>query len=152
MDDLWIDLDLKRVLGGLEVWFKTDPRLEQFIKDLSTGRTDDLTAFGRTWVPVNPDVIKVYRVNNPVDATSYLLGNVGGELLDYNGPNVRANISFLQFAGSSDRNGSRFLITTPFNRTYVEAFNKKCMTAFRDILREYLVPIHVNIKISSQEI
>lgn len=149
--ECWLQISIDRRSKGLEVYIKADPRVEEFMASVSNGKFESLESYSRNWCgkdPLNP--LKVYVLDRELTSNGYLLNNVCGNLIDGRTSNV--NLSFLQFVGISNPEGIRFMISGPFQDEYVKGLIPKILTATRTLLKTYIVPIHINLRISSQEI
>lgn len=148
--ECWMQISIDRVPKGLKVYVKADPRVEEFIVSVSYATPVVLETYGRNWFghdPLNP--LKIYSIEKEVPNTGYVLNNVCGPLIDRNG---NANLSFLQFVGVSAPEGIKFMISGPFEAGYVKGLSAKVLTSARMLFKAYIVPMHLNLRISSTEV
>lgn len=152
---LYFEMIIDKKADGLEIWFKTDPQVEAFMKSLAAGQTPKpLEAYGQTWEPAKASgPILVYRIDG-VQREQYTLrhatldsvcGSLGG------GEDALVNLSFLRFVGSSAGGGIRFKISGPFSLEYSRDMATDIKMAVRDLIKEYVVPAHIELRISSKE-
>lgn len=143
----WLLISVIRRSNGLEIWAKADPRVEQFTSSLGDGITDDLEAYGRNWFGTNPEKpIKVYRSNKSVKSGVYTIEAVAGAFTIE--PPV--NLSFLRFQGLSE--GIGFVVSTPFRTDTIKEIYRNILVASRTFIRDYISPVEVILRISSQEV
>lgn len=147
--ECWLQLSIARRAKGLEIFAKADPRVEEFIIALSVnGDYDQLEMLSRNWYSLDPEKpIQVYRLEK--DLKPYVLLSVGASVRDKFG---NPNLSFLQFVGLSKPEGIKYGVAGPFNRSYARALSSDIAQSCRDLFKDYIVPIHINIRISSQEL
>jgi len=150
----WGRVSVKRGSNGIEVWAKFDPTVEDLIKSACTGGgtyTQPMEALGRQWRGMDPTPeIKVYELERSLDGATYTLSNVCGPIKDNKG---RTNLSFLLMEGIGSENGVRFVIGGPVQAEQVSEYGKNVVKDIGRFLREYLVPINIDINILvSQEI
>lgn len=148
----WFEMSIRRGKNGLHLSMKADPRIEEFIKTLGEG-VEDLEIYGKDWVPMGKAKIRVYnlekRFPNPGDG-KFFLSRPSGGMIDYSTNLV--NLSFLRFEGIGSREGVEFIAIGAYSRDYVDDLKVRVLNEVRNIVRDYIAPINVNLRISSQEI
>lgn len=151
--ECWLDLAPRRGPKGLVIHVKADPRIEDFARSLGNGTKGDIAGYGRRWFPVNPGIIEVYHMAEDFPATAYTLDAVGDELRPRRfAAGGRVNLSFLRVAGIGDPQGIQLGLTGPFSKPYVREMMADVVTETRSLIRDYVVPIHLNLRITSTEI
>lgn len=157
-DTDWLEIGVRRTSKGITLRAKSDPRFEEFMKGLAEGSLDRLSVFGRTWYTPTGADLGVYRlVHIPDSSPYYTLDAVCAGLTvlerekDYDEKLEKINLSFLRFQGISVGTGVSFNIDGPFSRDLVRTFASRAKDATAHLIRSYLVPITVNLRISSQE-
>lgn len=147
--ECWLDLTINRVSRGIQLWFRTDPRVEAFMKSLAEGEevTDTIESYGKGWISVNPEKpLMVYRLNHELDSPYYTLTAVGNNL---GGTRPPTNISFLRAVGIGSGEGIKFIVTGPINKDYTRAIRENTLVAVRQLVADYIAPIHINMRITS---
>ena len=151
----WFELSIERGKGGLELFVRADPRIEEFMVSLSAGKNDIIDIYGKSWFPIGERDIKVYRVETELssldDAPKRYLICRPAENLEFP-RNDQVNLSFLRFVGIGSPEGVRFGIAGPFSKEYVRKLSSTILTEVRNLVKEFIVPININLRISSQEI
>lgn len=146
----WFELALGRSRAGLEVWVKAAPTLEDFMKGLSDGgKSEPTESFGRKWQPTGIGAeLRVYNLNHPgyPKGGDYTI-NKPGDYFD----NDLVNLSFLRLVGISDPAGIRFIVTGPYSKMFIKDLSAKIIVETRGLIREYMVPVTINLRISSVE-
>lgn len=147
----WFDLAIDRGPKGLEVYVKTDPRIEDFIKSLGSGKKDSVEVYGRSWFSLTSGVeLEIHRLDQQLQVSTYSLDAVA-ESFKTSRDN-RVNLSFLRIVGIGDPQGIRFGIAGPFSKSYVRELMGDVVTETRSLIRDYIVPVHLNLRITSTEI
>lgn len=146
----WFELSMNRGKKGLELYVKTDPRVEDFMKSLGNGGKDGLEAYGRDWFPLEKDMLHVYKIERSVDSKTYTLSLPAEPLRSLRDGKI--NLSFLRIVGIGDPQGIKFGVTVPISRSAAIDFSKIIITEVRNVIRDYIVPFNINLRISSQEI
>ena len=151
----WFELSIERGKGGLELFVRADPRIEEFMTSLSGGKKDGIDLYGKSWFPVGGKEIQVYRLETELPnleetPRNYVLSHPAEDLEFPR--NDQVNLSFLRFVGIGSPEGIRFGITGPFSKEYVRKLSSTILTEVRNLVKEFIVPIHINLRISSQEV
>jgi hypothetical protein len=146
----WFDLTLDRRSDGVTLVARADPRVEAFMSGLGYGESDPTDLYGRMWVPSDPTkILRVYK--SSVD--------LGGRFLDKYTMSYPCgafdmegliNLSFLRLVGLSE--GVSFRIELPMSRSRVGSLKNNILEGVQEFLREYIVPVHVNLKLVSQPV
>ena len=146
----YLDISIRRGPKGLELGVKADPKLETFIKSLGSGIKEQVEAYGRSWYSLTPGKsLEVYPLENSLHADAYTLDAVTELFKSRDG---RTNLSFLRIVGISEPEGIRFGMSGPFSKTYVREVLSDIGRETRNLIKDYVVPIHVNLRITSQEV
>lgn len=148
---IWAQVALDRISSGLEVWVKTDPAVEEFISSLAEGKkSDPLEGYGRSWESVKgKPPIKVYRLDQPIPNTAgYQIQEIGGPIISPKTGQV--NLSFLRFVGIGGE-GITFFLPGPIPKKTVIGMRDEILQAIRSLVKDYIVPIHIVLRLSSQE-
>ena len=151
-DITWLDLSIGRHRRGLEIWVKSVPQIEEFVKGLGDGSTDYTNAYDGEWFPIdlnNPP--KVYQLSQPLSAPGYNLNLVGSALKSGKDPKS-VNLSFLRLVGIGSPEGVRFGLNGPFSPAYGRTLFAEINAAVRSFILDYIVPFNINFKISSTDI
>lgn len=147
----WFDLAIDRGPKGLEVYVKTDPRVEDFIKALGSGKKDTIDVYGRSWFSLTQGKdLEIHQLERNVQSGTYTLDAVTEPF--NSARDGRTNLSFLRIVGIGDPQGIRFGITGPFSKSHVRELMGDVINETRSLIRDYIVPVHINLRISSQEI
>ena len=135
---------------GLRITIKADPCIESFFKEHCNGESDALDLYGRTWFSIDQEnPIKVYRSQDDPKGNDYTFGDVCGAL-GKNPKSGKVNLSFLKFVGIGSDNGVTFGISFPLSREFVLSFRQDLGMAIRAFVQDYIVPIHIELKIVSR--
>lgn len=149
----WIELALNRGPRGLVVHVKTVPEIEEFMKALGDAK-DAVEVYGRSWQPHAPTRdLEVYRQNNSLTGDqplSYTISKPCEPLVDLKVE--RVNLSFLRFVGVGDPQGVCFVITEPFSEPYVTKLSRMLVLECKHFVQDFIVPVHINLRISSQSL
>ena len=148
----WVKFAIDRVPQGLRIYVRTDPRVEEFFKSLSAGAVNDLTAYGgMSWKTLNPELpIKVYNLRVNRDTPSYSLNNPHHPLLD---PKTgSANLTMLTFVGVGSGAGVTFIISEPCSLDHARTFGSKAVLAAKELIQNYIAPLHLELSISSVQV
>lgn len=136
---------------GTQLYVKTDPMIEEFIRGLGDGST---TAFpvGYAFFPIEPETPQVYRVGNGElklpEFSEFALGNWrSGFLLD---DEKTVNLTFLQIKGVSE--GIRIGVRSVLSVTGMEELKVRLGRACRALCRDYIVPVTMKIVIVPESI
>lgn len=150
----WFEMEIDRTRkgqNGLVFFVRTEPRIEELMRTLGRG-TDTIEAYGKTWFPVDQgQSIDVYRLERDnVSSPQYTINAPSEGLISTK--DGRLNLSFLRFVGTSSPNGIKFGVEGIYTRDYVkEKLRPLILTQVRNFVQDYLVPFHINLRISSQE-
>lgn len=148
----WVELSLDRTFQGLEVYIKTLPQIEAFMKGLGDGRASALNAYGRSWIPTKGGTpLEVYGLDKTLSNPGFTIDGICEPLKPEKGIG-KLNLSFLRFAGIGSPQGVRFIITGPFSRTFVHTVKDDILVQISTLIKDYIVPVHLILRISSQEL
>lgn len=143
----WFDLVLDRRSDGVTLVAKADPRVEAFISGLGYGESDPTDLYGRMWVPTDLNKpLRVYRLTNDISGRfldRYTINSPCGAF-DTDGD---INLSFLRLVGLAE--GVSFKIELPMSRSRVATLKSQLIEGVEEFLREYIVPVHVKLKVVS---
>lgn len=152
-----------RSIIGLTLHVHADPMVEKFMQTYSNDQKIDVSAIGALWVPTNPEQsLEVYkfRKNFPVSLGGGSNLNYPGsglllnEVPDFEGPQgpngLVANLALLRIVGISRPEGVQFGLSGPYSKQYVKSASSAIIAEVRKFIEEYLTPINVNLRITSQ--
>jgi hypothetical protein len=145
----WFNVAMNRTYLGTEVYIKTVPEVEAFIKSFGNGEYDNIDAYGRSWLPVGNSVLNVYRLNK--DITGIFTINRVSEDFGDSPKDGRTNLSFLRLVGIGSPEGVRFIIVGPASKKYLRLLASEMTEAVKKLITDYVVPVHINLRISSLE-
>jgi hypothetical protein len=149
----WFEVALGRNANGLTVYVRTDPAVEAFMKNLGNGKTDNVTAYSDTWASLDGSALLSYRVEkNFSPEGKFTLLNVGEPLRIGDTKTGKVNISFLRLVGIGSPSGVQFGITGPVSRQYVSDLKSSLVLSVKELIREYIAPIHIVLRVTSQEV
>ena len=146
----WFDLAIDRGPKGLEVYVKTDPRVEDFVKSLGNGKNESVEIYGRSWYSLTGKDLEIHQIERSLESRSYTLEAPAETFRSAR--DGRVNLSFLRIAGIGEPQGVRFGVAGPFSKSHVRELMSDVITETRSLIRDYIVPVHINLRISSQEI
>lgn len=144
----YLRMSVDRTSKGMEIFVKVHPDVEKFLLESSGGQLDALDAFGRNWYSPEGAPLKAYRMEQMLNGVGFHFGNLCGGLQGKAG----TNLSWLQLQGISRPEGLSFIVTGPVSRQFVIDFPKAAGQAAREFFKNYIVPIHVNLNLSTQEL
>lgn len=146
----WFDLAISRGPRGLEVFAKTDSRIEDFIKTLGSGKKDTVEVYGRSWYGLGPTDLEIHTIDRNIPNDRYTLEAVAEGWKSNR--DDRTNLSFLRIVGIGSPEGIRFGVAGPFSRSFVKTVMADVIAETRNLIRDYIVPVHINLRISSTEL
>jgi hypothetical protein len=149
----WLDGSLTRGKEGLEINVRTVPEVELFMKELGD-RTDNVEAYGKSWVSLNGEPLMIYRMNKDIfegdsKPRSYDLARVSESMI--NPRDGKINLAFLRIVGISSPDGIRFGVKGPISSRYIKELKDDILVEMKNFLRDFIVPVQYNIRVSSQE-
>lgn len=145
------ELSIDRKASGVEVWVRADPRVEEFMKSIppeDAPAIDLLESITKNWVSVGAP-LSLYNLGRDLDTAHYTFSSVGGSMTGYKQP---GNIAFLRFVGAGSPEGVRFMITGPISRDHIRTFKDAILNASRQFLRDFIVPVYINLRVTSTEL
>jgi hypothetical protein len=149
----WLDFSLRRRSGGVELRFRADPKLEEFMASLHETSPENLVNYGRTWRPIGSDVIMVRPIEKQLQGISgYRFQDVCGNLVagrptPLNPEGAGINLSWLQFVGISD--GLSFLIDGPFQRSYIKDVLPQLIgSGVKKFIGDFITEVGMNVRIT----
>ena len=143
---------------GLVVSVKAHPALEDLVRSLGTGETQDIGLWGRSWSALKTP-INIYDLSTPALMT--VLGNDRGHYrLDHPGQPLiidthgdyridPVNLSFLRIKGISE--GVDFLVKGVYTIEGIRDIADKVVQAERHFYITYMKPVDVTVVVSTQE-
>lgn len=146
----WFDIAITRGPKGLEIYLKTDPRIEEFVKSLGSGKKDTIDVYGRMWFSLTGKDLEIHQLEKNVQSGSYTLDAVSEGFKSQR--DGRTNLSFLRIVGIGDPGGVKFGISGPFSKTHVRELMGDVINETRSLIRDYIVPVNITLRITSQEI
>lgn len=148
-----IEVIIARTGAGVRLTVKTLPEIEAFMKDLGGGRRVDAASYGRAWKPLKAgEILEVYelteRVVIPSDGiTPYRIDYVGYPI-EHEG---YVNLGFLRLVGSSEGIGASFYLKGVYSTPGLRQMKEKIAAASKAFFVDYLRPVNMTIKVSTQE-
>lgn len=160
--ELCMRLSLSRSALGLKVNVKVSPLIENFMRSLGTGDPEDVTAYGRLWLPEQETMpLKVWNMGrNPMHTMTsnrYSIAMPGSKLdLTHDvGPDA-VNLSMLRLVGASEGDGVTFHIKgSVHSLDGLRDLKNKLGAAGRNLYVDYIKPVDLTVyvtQISSQEV
>ena len=150
----WIEISLHRGRDykGLEIFVKADPKIESFFAAQSQAPAIDIRSFGENWSPIDPSPLLIYRIANDTIGDCYRFDNVGAPFTLPSARDPKANLSFLKFIGISSPTGITFGVNNPSSKPFVKELANSISVASKAFLRDHIVPFHISLRVSSQEL
>lgn len=145
----WFEMTIGRNKKGIELFVRATPELESFMASMGSGDTDDITAYGRDWCS-DISKLRVYRITKDVALGTFSLARVCEPLDGANQRDLRVNLSFLRFVGIGEPAGITFTVIGPFSKAYITKLSASISAEVKELIRQYIVPVQVNLRISSQ--
>lgn len=146
----WLDITPSRCSKGLALHVKADPRIEDFIKSLGSGKKDTIDVYGRSWFSLTGEDLEIHQIEHNVQAGTYTLDAVTESFRCTR--DGRVNLSLLRIVGIGDPQGIRFGLTGPFSKPYVKESLQSVIAETRNLILDYIAPIHLNLRITSTEV
>lgn len=148
--ETWLELSIDRTSKGMAIWARTLPQVEEFI--IALNEVGDppipIDSYSRGWTPGTVNPLMVRMITRDIDCNYYSLNQVGGQLNSRNSP----NLSFLRIVGVGTPEGVRFCIGGPVSKGHITSVKEAVLNASRQLFRDYIVPVHINLRITSTEI
>jgi hypothetical protein len=150
----WLDGSLSRGKEGLEISIKTVPEIELFMKSLGS-KEDAVEAYGKSWISLNGQPLMIHRMdkdifdNEPGANRTYDISRIAEPMISPR--DGRVNLSFLRIVGISNPDGVRFGIKGPISSRYISDLKGDILRETKNFLRDFIVPVQYNIRVSSQE-
>lgn len=156
-----IQVEVNRSTLGLLIKCRTNPKIEDFFRNLSAGAVDeiDIRVQGRYWIPRDgSQLIRLYSLMDQdlnkllmtghQDFPAYKLNAPGTKLVDVDRNNglMAVNISFLRSVGISDR-GIEFSVKGVFSESQVVNIRDGILAATTAFCEAYLKPINLTINL-----
>lgn len=152
---------------GIRLNIKARAGVEEFIKQLSGGRTTTVDAYGDAWHSEDENPLEVYILDDVEHADNYTLLAVGAPLLQY--PSVPrrnslsslnevsnqktiANLSVLRLVGISKPEGVTIGVQGMYSGGYVQTLRTQFPAVTKQFLQDYIVPITLNLEIVSKDV
>lgn len=146
----WAEFSFNRHSRGLEIFVRTVPEIESFIKSLGSGKVDPSEAYGREWFPIGAQVLMINRTDSKdVVGPGWTISRVAEPFS--NPKENKVNLSFLKIVGVGSPEGVRFGANGPFAKDYVRDLSQSIVRETSNLIKSYIVPLHINLRISSQE-
>lgn len=146
----WLDITPSRCPKGLALYVKADPRIEDFIKSLGSGKKDTIDVYGRSWFSLTQGMdLEIHQIERNVQSDRYALDAVAES---FRSRDNRVNLSLLRIVGVGDPQGIRFGLTGPFSKPYIKESLQAIIAETRSLILDYIAPIHLNLRITSTEI
>lgn len=147
--DCWFELAIDRTSKGIKVWARADPRIEEFFSKLGQGESDPLSHYEALWTPVPKEMpLRVYRLNDVISSENFNIDAVGGGL----GSTSIPNLSFLRIQGIGGQGISFTVNAPPSTPEYLRTITRVMLLRIKSIVNDYIVPVHINLRLSSLEV
>lgn len=152
--EVLFELTIDRKGTNMEVWFRSAIQLEDFIQSLCVDQEGlatiptKLDTYSKAWTPLSPEQ-GVYTLAKDIDTAHYTLNALGSSLVPYG---KAGNISFLRFIGMSKPEGVGFQVPGPISRDFMRNFKEATLDTVRQLLRDYVLPVHINLRLTSTEL
>lgn len=146
----WFEMSISRGKQGLTFYVKADPKVEEFFAGISGGQKESVDAYGRDWTQIGPEPLIVYGLAKALQSGKYTVSSPAEPLLMPKTGLI--NISFLRFAGISSPDGVQFGVVGPFSKDYIKELQKTMAQEIRNLIKDYIVPVNLNLRISSTEV
>lgn len=147
----WFEMSISRGARGMEVFVRAAPQIEQFMKDLGKGEKENVAMYGRDWVSLDATDLMVYAVTKTFTTpNTYTIGRASEGF--ENVKDGKINLTFLRLVGIGEPAGVRFLITDPVSKQYMKRIAGSVIQEVKNFVRDFIVPVQINLRISSQEI
>jgi len=169
--EICIQTTLHRTHLGLTISVKVHPTVEDFIRNLGSGETQDVRIMGRHWQPIGTKPLEVWNLaSNPgrlqtddgsyfrIDVPGYPLLNPGGGRPDGEGDPVPTvgrgdlNLSFLRLVGASEGAGVEFGVKGVYTLDQCRQIRDRIVGSARRFYVNYLQPVDMTVMVSTQEI
>lgn len=167
----WVSYTIQRgpIVGphsksvGIRLTVKAKPELESFMQTLSKDRKEPVLDYGELWASLSNTPLEVYRIEEPLGPSSrngYNITSIGmGLLLPSNNRDLRGeldsyipNLSILKLVGISKPDGVSIGIYGAFSASYVNSLTQCLPRGTDQFLRDFLVPMTINLHmVSSKE-
>lgn len=176
MNNNWVDIGIERgpVYGnlknrvGLRLRITANPELEQFMRNLSNGKTIPMDSLTADWIRIPQENTEIYAINFGRTPKEYTLSAVGmppifeaanaGEgdapiparLRTTSQKDEIANLSFLTIAGISREEGVTIGMSGVYSFDYIQSARTKLINAAKQFLHDYIVPVTINLQITQR--
>lgn len=162
----WVDITVGRgpIRGevrnrvGLVLKIKARPDVEEFLSNLAEGRRLLVEAATDSWINCKPETGALEYYDAAVQpGRSYTFNGIGQGLIIAEDPRHRLagsgddkiNLSFLLLAGISNPDGKAVGLSGAYSSDYVNKVKMLLPTAIKQFLLDYLVPMTVNLQITT---
>lgn len=149
------DLTVSRGSKGLTISVKVHPSIEELLRSWGTGAIDSVTAYGRHWTSSDGEDMKAYALATETPRTfrsgsdNYVLTHVGQPIMIDEG---YLNLSFLRLVGISEGTGIKFSVRGVYSTQELRLIREKISLAIRQFYMDYLLPMDLNVVISSEDV
>lgn len=172
MSGNWVDICIERgpVNGnlknrvGLRLHIRANEELEQFMRNISKGKTVPVEALTEDWLRIPQDKLHAYTASFDSHPQEYSLSAIGAPLLiesqgegEDEPPNALirrrvekstiVNLSFLTLVGISKEEGITLGISGVYSFEYIQNVRNLIPQAIKKFLHDYLVPVTINLSI-----
>lgn len=167
---------LNASLIGMRLTVKTAPQVEEYMKQLANNQKVPVDAVSDLWHNVgSEEPLEYYALNEQIYTPAYMLNKIGqplilnnrglegqlraahaGQILqavpnmDNDPVNGRINLSFLTLAGVSKPDGVTIGFGGVYSGQYIKSLQRSLMQSTEQFLRDYLVPVTINMQIVSR--
>lgn len=152
---------------GLRLRVKSNQELEQFMRNLSNGKTIPIESYTEDWIRIPHESQDVYAIDFGRTPKEYTLSAIGLPLLfDVNRnqdedappaprglgmprkePTEVVNLSFLTLVGISREEGVTIGISGVYSFEYIQKARTQVIEKAKQFLHDYIVPVTINLSI-----
>lgn len=154
-DICWFTMSITRGKEGLVVYVKVDPRIESFMASLGAGQKELAETYGAEWYPIGEKPLEVYSLFRDIKQSGNYTISVPGSSFTFRDKKTgdeKINLAFLRLVGIGSPEGVTFGMAGPFSRDYIRDIQTSVPKQVKSLIQEYVLPVNINLRISSQEV
>jgi hypothetical protein len=145
-----IEFDFDRSGAGVKVTVRTIPDVEEFMRNLGSGKAVEIETYGRYWRPITKaKTLLAYDLSEQIEPTGKYRIDLLGWPANHDG---YTNLSFLRLVGSSDERGASFYLKMVVSRQGLIALADQLAAMAQQFYIDYMKPMDVIVKVSIQEL
>lgn len=158
------DIGLRNGSFGLTVTVRAAAGVEEYIKSMGSGETQDVKTIGRYWVPMKKDeVLQAYHLGGPMGMVQgkngyFRLDKVANVLQEKQIVSQMTgavkevmNLSFLRLVGISEQEGVTFGVKGVYSEEAIYSIQKHTKDALHDFYQTYMKPMSLSVMMVTQE-